>query len=140
MKRVIGYKNYICFVLALLIIITGICLRETKTDSSFALRQCEKSYMTLDSASFALQDRLYMVEETRPQDVMGNGNNRLDVQRLLKQVRMYDGSVPVLDRQHAIIHYLQELDIRLCRTNNLTSVFTVIYIYHQDGVKQMRML
>ena len=140
MHEGIENKKYICFILAILILITGICLRETKTDSSFALQPCKKIYLTLDSGSSALQNTAYAVEETNPRDVINNGGIRIDIQKLLKQGRTYDGRVPVLDRQHAIVHYLQELDIRLCRTDNLTSVFTVIYIHHQDGVKKAGML
>lgn len=136
MKEVIEHKKHICFILAIFMLITGICLREAQMDSSFALRQYEPACMTLDRASQALQDTAYAVEEVNSQDVINNNTCRIDIQRLLKQGRTYAGNAFVIEKQYAIIHYLQELDIRLCRTDNLTSVFTVIYIHHQDGVKK----
>lgn len=136
MKEELKYKNYICFILAILMLIMGICLRESQMDSSFALRQYEPACITLDKESPVQPYTAYAAKEAGTQDAINNGVGRIDIQKLLKQGRTYDRNASVMDRQHAIVHYLQELDIRLCRTDNLTSVFTVIYIHHQDGVKR----
>lgn len=138
MKQIIIHKKCICFILAVLVLIVGICLRETQVDSSFALRMHEPFGVTLCKADLTRRDMVFAMEDGSPQDVIDNGTAKIDMHKSIKCGRMYDRNFSVEEKRYAILRYLQELDIRLCRTDNLTSVFTVLYIHHQDGVKRVR--
>ena len=135
MKRVIGYKNYICFVLVFLIVVTGICLCESRMDSSFALHTYDSGGATLNRVSPVLQNTVMAVKENSSQDVINNRGGRTMLYKALRCGKIHDGNMQVVEKQYDIIHFMQELDIRLCRTDNLTQVFNVLYIHHQDGVK-----
>ena len=134
MKNVIGYKNYICVAFAFLMTIIGVYLCENQMDSSFALRVLESSVCTLDDDSATLQDTVYAKEELGVRNVIDN-RGRTNFCRIMRCGKMHENNLPSVDIKYGIIRFLQQLDIRMCRTDNLTQVFNVLYIQHQDGVK-----
>ena len=138
MRRVIGYKNYICFALVLFMIVIGIYLCEKQIDSSFALRMFEESVLTLGEDITSRRDTVYAKEEGAFQDVINN-RGRINISRVIRYSKIREDNLQRMDTQHGMVHYLQELDIRLCRTDNLTQIFNVLYIHHQDGVKGARL-
>lgn len=134
MKKIINFKNYICFILAFLMMITGIYLYETQMDSSFALRTQEPAAVILNEVSAVLQDA-YALIESGPQTVFNSRNSGTVLYRVFRCGKIYDKNMQINEKQYAVIHFIQELDIRMCRTDNLTQIFNVLYIHHQDGVK-----
>jgi len=137
MREVIMYKKCISSILAIFIILTGICLHGMQMDSSFVLQKQDSSVLTLSGDASVCQDAVYVVEETNTQGTMHRGGGRIYTYRVLKNAKTNDDRVTGIEKKHAAVQYLQELDSRLCRTENLSSVFTVLYIHHQDGVKQV---
>ena len=137
MSEVIIYKKHISSILAIFIVLTGICLHGMQMDSSFVLQKQSGRVLTLSGDSSACQDTVYAVEEPNTQGTMHRGGSRIYTYRVLKNAKTYDDSVMGIEKKHATVQYLQEIDSRLCRTENLSSVFTVLYIHHQDGVKQV---
>ncbi len=138
MKRVIGFKNYICFALAFFMIIIGVYLCEKQMDSSFALRVYETMVLTLDEDIATQQDAVYAKEEGVFQDVINN-RGRINIGKMIRYSKIHEDNLQCVDAQRGMIQYLQKLDICLCRTENLTQIFNVLYIHHQDGVKGARL-
>ena len=134
MEKVIGYKNYICVAFAFLMTVIGVYLCENQMDSSFALRVMESSVWTLDEDSVTLQDTVYAKEELCVQNMI-NSRGRMSLCRIMRCGKMHENNLTGADMKYGIMRFLQQLDIRMCRTDNLTQVFNVLYIQHQDGVK-----
>ena len=134
MKKALEYKNYICVVFAFLMIVIGICLCENQADSSFALRTLENAVLTLDRADAVLQGKFYIKEEVEIQNIINN-RNRINISRRMGCGKTQEDNLQSVDARYDMIRFLHERDIRMCRTDNLTQVFNVLYIHHQDGVK-----
>lgn len=134
MKKAVRYKKYICVVFAFLMIIIGICLCENQADSSFALRTLENAVLTLDRADAVLQGKFYIKEEVEIQNIINN-RNRINIGRRVGGTKIQEDNLQSMSAGDDMIRYLHERDIRMCRTDNLTQVFNVIYIQHQNGVK-----
>ena len=134
MKKAVRYKNYICVVFAFLMVVIGICLCENQADSSFALRTFENTVLTLDRADAVLQGKFYIKEEVEIQNIINN-RNRINIGRRVGGTKIQEDNLQSMSAGDDMIRYLHERDIRMCRTDNLTQVFNVIYIQHQNGVK-----
>ena len=137
MDEVILHRKYICFIWAIILVLIGICLHGMQRDSSFVLQNQKKGIQIIKGNDSVCNDAVLLMEETKASDIAYKGNGRMHFNRGLRTAKAYAENEVMIELKHAIEHYLHKIDIRLCRTDNLSSIFTVLYIHHQDGVKMM---